>query len=273
MQNIWLCCCFPVSSDPSTTKRIFSALPALLWYPLPQFVIVHTSQMDNERKPNTSLVLQGSPTFTLSNHPHPCDTHSCCASHIQTSYTPPYICHKHTCFLYLQSWKIEQLISAREDVFYLVNPKLLFSNFPLISLLPFCHSLLKSRYFTSLACFWSCLKCLVGRKKSSSGIQSGVWNRDTEGHWSLLCPWQVYRTTTSVCKAAGHVKGQDMLGEGHSAQALPARVTMLEKKGWIFFGRGLHLQILLDIWYIWHFFISFSYLQHFGGQTELSPQL
>lgn len=187
MQNIQLCCYFPVSSDPSTTKGIFSALHALLGCPLPPFVIVHTSQMDNERKPNTSLEPQGSlkslPVtihipVTLTPAVPPSSRHQ-----KEDSHTPPYICHKHPCFVYLQSWQTEQLISAREDVFYLVNPELLFSNFPLISLFSFCHNHLKSRYFKSLACFWFCLKHLVGRRKSSSEIQSGVWNRDTEGHW------------------------------------------------------------------------------------------
>lgn len=56
-----------------------------------------------------------------------------------------------------------------------------------------------------------------------------------------------------MCKPAGPVKGQDMLGEGHLAQALPVTVTVLEKKGGIFFGRGIPLQIFSDIWYIWNF--------------------
>lgn len=85
MQNIRLCSLFPVSSDPSTIERIFSALHAHPRCSLPQFFIAHTSQRDGGRKTNTSLVPQGSPVITPYNHPHPCDTHSCCASHLQTS--------------------------------------------------------------------------------------------------------------------------------------------------------------------------------------------
>lgn len=208
MQNTRLCCYSAVSSDPATNEMIFNALHAHLGCPPPQFVIVHTSLMDTERKPNTYLVSQGSPTITPSNHPHPCGTGCCCASHIQTSedsHTPPNICHKHPCFVYLQAWQIKQLISGREDVFYLVHSELLFSNFPLICFLcnPFCHSLLKNRYFKSLACFWSCLKHLVGRKKSGSGIQKVEFGTETQKDL-LLCLWQVHRTP-SLC-----VKQQDI---------------------------------------------------------------
>lgn len=48
-----------------------------------------------------------------------------------------------------------------------------------------------------------------------------------------------------MCKPAGYVKGQDMLGEGHLAQALPARVTVLEKKRLDLFWQGNTLTNLL----------------------------
>lgn len=76
-----------------------------------------------------------------------------------------------------------------------------------------------------------------------------------------------------MCKPAEPVKGQDMLGEGHLAQALPVTVTVLEKKGWYLFWQGNTLTNLLRHMVYMEFFISFFYLQHLGGQTELSPQL